>query len=42
MRGAGGVRLQDVEEECRRSIQVLVHVTNDSGVRRVTDVVSLS
>lgn len=40
MRGAGGVRLQDVEEECRRSIQVLVHVTNDSGVRRVTDVVS--
>jgi pilus assembly protein CpaF len=42
MRGAGGVRLQDVEEECRRSIQVLVHVTNDSGVRRVTDVVSPS
>ena len=42
MRGAGGVRLQDVEEECRRSIQVLVHVTNDSGIRRVTDVVSSS
>jgi pilus assembly protein CpaF len=40
MRGSGGVRLQDVEEECRRSIQVLAHVTNDSGVRRVTEVVS--
>jgi pilus assembly protein CpaF len=42
MRGTGGVRLQDVEEECRRSIQVFVHVTNDSGARRVTDVLSLS
>jgi pilus assembly protein CpaF len=42
MRGAGGVQLQDVEEECRRSIQVLVHVTNDSGIRRVTEVVSSS
>ena len=38
MRGAGGVPLHDVEEECERSINVVVHVTNDDGWRHVTEI----
>lgn len=38
MRGSGGVALHDVEEECRRSINVIVHVMNQEGWRRVTEI----
>lgn len=34
----GGVPLHDVEEECRRSIDVIVHVINDDGWRRITEI----
>ena len=39
MRGSGGgVPLHDVEEECERSIDVVVHVTNHDGWRHVTEI----
>lgn len=39
MRGSGGgVPLQDVEEECARSIDVIVHVMNEDGWRHVTEI----
>ncbi len=39
MRGSGeGAPLHNVEEECERSIDVVVHVTNDDGWRHVTEV----
>ena len=39
MRGSGGsAPLHDVEEECVRSIDVIVHVTNDDGWRHVTEI----
>jgi pilus assembly protein CpaF len=38
MRGSGGVPLQDVTEECRRSIDVIAHVANRDGWRYVTEV----
>ena len=39
MRGSGGgVPLQDVEQECERSIDVLVHVMNEDGWRHVTEI----
>jgi pilus assembly protein CpaF len=34
----GGIPLHDVEEECRRSIDVIVHVMNDDGWRRITEI----
>ena len=34
----GGVPLHDVEEECRRSIDVIVHVINDDGWRRIAEI----
>jgi pilus assembly protein CpaF len=39
MRGSGGVQLRDVEEECRRSIDVVVHVTNMDGSRKVREII---
>jgi pilus assembly protein CpaF len=39
MRGSGGVQLRDVEEECRRSIDVVVHLTNVDGSRRVREII---
>lgn len=39
MRGSGGVQLRDVEEECRRSIDVVVHVSNVDGSRTVREIV---
>lgn len=39
LRGAGGIQLADVEEECRRSIQVVVHIAYQSGLRVVSEVV---
>jgi len=38
IRGSGGVSLQDVEDECRRSIGVVAHVTNQDGWRHVTEI----
>jgi pilus assembly protein CpaF len=38
MRGSGGgVSLQEVEDECNHSIDVGVHITNESGWRHVTE-----
>ncbi|WP_446741941.1 CpaF family protein [Silvibacterium acidisoli] len=39
MRGSGaGVPLRDVEEECERSIDVIVHVRNEDGWRHVAEI----
>lgn len=38
MRGSGGVSLRDVEEECSRSIDVVVHVANEDGWRHITEI----
>jgi pilus assembly protein CpaF len=38
MRGSGGVPLQDVMEECRRSIDMIAHLANQDGWRRVTEI----
>lgn len=38
MRGSGGVPLQDVMEECRRSIDLIAHVANQDGWRRVKEI----
>lgn len=38
MRGSGGVTLQDVTEECRRSIDLIAHVSNQDGWRHVTEI----
>ena len=39
LRGAGGgVSLQEVIEECERSIDLSVHVTNENGWRHVTEI----
>ena len=38
MRGSGGALLCDVEEECRSSIEVIVHLMNEGGWRHVTEI----
>jgi pilus assembly protein CpaF len=39
MRGTGGgVPLHDTEEECERTIDVIVHVANEDGWRHVTEI----
>lgn len=38
MRGSGSVPLRDVEGECRRSIDLIAHVTNPHGWRHVTEI----
>ena len=38
MRGSGGVLLRDVETECRRSINLIAHVANQSGWRHITEI----
>jgi len=38
MRSSGGVRLEAVEEECRRSIDTVVHVAKVIGLRQVMEV----
>jgi len=38
MRGSGGVPMQDVTEECRRSIDLIAHVANQDGWRHITEV----
>jgi pilus assembly protein CpaF len=39
LRGSSGVSLNDVEEECRRSIDMIVHVAKIDGVRAVQQLV---
>jgi pilus assembly protein CpaF len=34
----GGVPVQDVESECRRSIDVIVHIANQAGWRHITEI----
>jgi pilus assembly protein CpaF len=41
MRSSGNVQLRDVEDECRRSIQVVVHIARESGIRAVRTVLRL-
>ncbi|HEV2417012.1 MAG TPA: ATPase, T2SS/T4P/T4SS family [Terriglobia bacterium] len=38
VRGSGGVPLQDVTEECRRSIDLIAHVAKQDGWRHVTEI----
>ncbi|WP_353069858.1 ATPase, T2SS/T4P/T4SS family [Tunturibacter empetritectus] len=38
MRGSGGVPLDDVEEECRRSIDMIAHVMNHDGWRHLSEI----
>jgi pilus assembly protein CpaF len=38
MRGSGGVSLRDIEDECRRSIDVVAHVTNQDGWRHIREI----
>jgi pilus assembly protein CpaF len=38
MRGSGRVPLQDIAEECRRSIDLIAHVANHDGWRYVTEI----
>lgn len=38
MRGSAGIPLHDVEDECRRSIDLVAHVTNQDGWRRIAEI----
>lgn len=38
MRASGGVPLKDIEEECRRSVDVIAHVANLDGRRAVKEI----
>ncbi|MHB1938886.1 MAG: CpaF family protein [Acidobacteriaceae bacterium] len=38
MRGCSGVPLRDVEIECRRSIDMIAHVMNQDGWRRIVEI----
>jgi len=42
MRSSGNVLLQDIEEECRRSIDVLVHISKTGPLRLVTEILEAS
>ena len=41
LRGPGGVSLNDVKEECRRSIDVVIHVAKIDGVLAVQELLHL-
>jgi pilus assembly protein CpaF len=41
MRTAGNVPLHDIEDECRRSIDVVVHISRGSGARAVQEVMQV-
>jgi pilus assembly protein CpaF len=41
LRGSGGISLHDVEEECRRSIDVVVHIAKVDGIRAVHQLVRI-
>ena len=38
MRGSAGIPLADIMDECRRSIDLIAHVTNQDGWRHVTEI----
>jgi pilus assembly protein CpaF len=38
MRGSAGIPLHNVEDECRRSIDLVAHVVNQDGLRRITEI----
>ena len=42
MRSSGNVLLQSIEEECRRSIDVLVHISRTNHRRAVTEILEVS
>jgi pilus assembly protein CpaF len=42
MRSSGNVLLQNIEEECRRSIDVLVHISRTGQLRAVTEILEVS
>jgi pilus assembly protein CpaF len=42
MRGSSGVPLQDVEDECGRSVDLVAHVTNQDGWRHVAEILTSS
>jgi pilus assembly protein CpaF len=39
MRGSGGMQLQDLEEECQHSIDVVVHVAKNNDSRSVREII---
>jgi pilus assembly protein CpaF len=41
LRGSGGVSLKDVEEKCRRSIDVVIHVAKIDGIRAVRELLRI-
>lgn len=41
MRSSGNAHLRDIEEECRRSIQVVVHIARERGTRIVREVLRI-
>ncbi len=41
MRGSGGVSLKEVKEECRRSIDVIIHIAKIDGVRAVRELLRI-
>lgn len=41
LRSSGNLHFEDTKEECRRSINVVVHVEKQSGLRRVSEVLSV-
>lgn len=38
MRGSGNVQLKDIEDECGRSIQIVVHISRENGNRAVKEI----
>jgi pilus assembly protein CpaF len=42
MRSSGNVLLQNIEEECRRSINILVHISRTGHQRAVTEILDVS
>ena len=42
VRGSGGVLLEHVQEECQRSMDVIVHVVNEGGWRHVAEICDLA
>jgi pilus assembly protein CpaF len=38
MRGSGNVQLKDIEDECDRSIQIVVHISRENGNRAVKEI----
>ncbi len=41
MRNSGNAHLRDIEEECRRSVQVVAHLARENGIRIVREILRL-